>query len=45
MRKPVRGDPWSVHIEEFLYFAKETMLVWLGKLAILAIMIMIVGMW
>ena len=45
MRKPVKGDPWSVRIEEFFYSSRERMIVWLGKLAILAVAIMVVGMW
>ena len=45
MRKPVKGDPWSFRIEEFLYSSRERMIGWLGKLAILAVAIMVVGMW
>jgi hypothetical protein len=45
MRKPVKGDPWSFRIEELLYSSRERMIGWLGKLAILAVAIMVVGMW
>ena len=45
MRKPVKGDPWSFRIEEFLYSNRERVIVWLGKLAFLAVVTMVVGMW